>query len=336
MTIKDIANEAGVSIATVSRAINRPDMVSPEKRKIIEDLIRKYDFTLNASARELVTKNNKSIGLIVSSLTNTYLQNVIDSLIKKLDTFGYNLTISITNNSERREAAFLDIMKERRVAAVILLGSRPMHSRNNDALVELSKSIPVLRIGYSSRKEFYNVNTDDIQGSYIATEYLINLGHKRIAFLNGNDTLDTYYIKQKGYVKAMKDYGLPVEDTYIAHVESDFSGSGGYLGTMEFLSLSEVPTAIVTAGDQFALGAYRAIQSSGLKIAEDISVVGFSGSPLSIGIYPQLTTVSQFGNEVGIESAKMLVDVLENRPVEKTIVFEPKILYRNSCAAPKK
>ncbi|MHB1316000.1 MAG: LacI family DNA-binding transcriptional regulator [Christensenellales bacterium] len=330
--MKDIANEAGVSTATVSRVLNTPEIVSPETRIIVESLINKYNYSSNSLARELATNNTNLIGVFISRLTNTYIPAVIDSFAMELEKYNYNIFTCITGTDIEKEKHYINIMSKRRVEAIVLIGSRIINSPNNELFIKINKRIPVVKMGYAALDPLYNVGIDECLGLYKATEYLIKLGHKRIAFLNGDERLDSYYNRKVGFVKAMNDYGVEIQEKYyITSVITHLNGAGGYHGAMQLMNLHEKPTGIVTAGDQIALGVYSAIQSSGYKIPDDISVIGFSGSPLSEAIYPSLTTINQYAMETGIETARLLVKVLKNEAAERNIKFEPTLIERKSC-----
>ncbi len=331
-TIKDIAHEAGVSTATVSRVLNTPTLVSLERRKLVERVISEHNYSSNALARELVTKNTNLIGLLVTDITNTFVPAVMDSFSKELEKYNYNMFVCITGADPSREQHFIDIMRQKRVEGIVLIGNRPISSPNNAGLSKLAKHMPVLKIGYTDIDRLMSVRTDEELGTYKAVEYLIKLGHKRIAFLNGSENVDTYYCKKIGYEKAMRDYNLEPQEKYYIKVDSYLSGSGGYNGAMQLMSLNEKPTAIFTAGDQIAFGVYNAVQSCGYRIPDDISVVGFSGSYMSEMIYPSLTTVAQYALETGIEAARQMVKKLRKEgDVQQNIVFTPELILRKSC-----
>jgi len=330
-TILDIAREANVSTATVSRVVNSSGNVSDEKQMLVEAAIKKLNYEPNAIARELVTKSTNIIGLLVPDITNTYVPTVMNSFVNEIESYKYTTFLGITNADPQKELRYINIMLQKRVEALVLLGSRLRNSATDKRLAEISKRIPVLFMDYlpDTDGDFACVMTDEEKGTFLATEYLINLGHKRIAFLNGNTDYTTYFYKHKGFAAAMKKHGIEVQRKYMVTVDPHFNG--GYLGCTQLLELSEHPTAILASGDQVAVGTYKAIFSKGLKVPDDISVIGYSGSPMSEGVYPALTTVLQFALEAGSEAAHMLRGLLKGSRTEKEKIFTPRIAERESC-----
>ena len=335
MTIKDIAREAGVSTATVSRALNSPELVSEKKRKAIEAIVEKYGYTMNAAAREMVTRRTHLIGVVVPDITNTYVATALDSFAAALGGYGYSMFISVSNMKAELELDYLDNLKSKRVEAVVLPGNRLLSPEHDRLLAEKLKGTPILRIGNTNCEEFYCADPDEEQGAFQAIEYLIGLGHTRIAFLNGSVTVDSFFHKQQGVERAMKKHGIPIRPEYMPQVDTGNYGYDSYHTTVELLRLPQRPTAIFTAGDQFALGIYKAASVLGYQIPSDLSVVGFSGSPLSESIYPALTTISQYAHETGKQAARYLMEILEGEEeTPRRIQLRAELVVRDSCAVP--
>lgn len=329
-TIYDIAVAAKVSTATVSRVINTPELVSEKTRAKVEEAIEKLHYAPNALARELVTKSTNLIGLLIPDIANSFSPAVVDSFVGEMERNGYNIFVSITDADPEKENKCIDIMLKKRVEGIVLLGTRRMDRLANERIGILARRIPIVAIDYMPGAEgVCCVRCDEILGAFYATEYLIQLGHKRIALLNGNEEYTTYYYKRKGYRQAMEKYGLPVREEYCIATTPYFRG--GYEACMQFLSLPEPPTAMFISGDQMAVGAYNAILSSGLKIPDDMSVVGFSGSPLSKAVYPPLSTVSQYARETGSAAAGIMLQKLRREETKERVVFQPTLVKRASC-----
>ncbi|WP_066685734.1 LacI family DNA-binding transcriptional regulator [Christensenella intestinihominis] len=330
-TINDIAREAGVSTATVSRVLNNPEKVSERRKAEVERAIKKLHYAPNALARGLVTKNTNVFGFLIPDITNTFAPSIVDSFSKELEKYSYNIMVCLTDADPDKERSYINMMLRKRVEGIVLMGARQIGASSNDMIRGASRQIPIITLDYPIEGEsLYTIHADEARGAYLAAEYLIRKGHTRIAFLNGDEAYTTYYYKKKGFEQAMRDYGIPVQNKYRITVEPHFSG--GYDGALQLLQLNEKPTAIFAAGDQIAVGVYRAVHASKLKIPDDISVIGFSGSPISLGVYPALTTVAQYAQEMGEAAAHTLLHIVKGEPAERVVVFEPKILERESCA----
>jgi DNA-binding LacI/PurR family transcriptional regulator len=192
--------------------------------------------------------------------------------------------------------------------------------------------MPVLMINdYMIGSNVYSVMTDETEGAFQAVKYLIKLGHKKIAFINGDVDYTTYLYKLRGYERALEANGIEFDEKY--HIKQTPYEEGGYLGTKKILQMKEDrPTAIFTASDQIAVGVYKAIYEAGLKIPLDFSVVGFSGIPLSKELFPELTTVDQFAYNTGSKAGRTLMKLIAGETLEqKRILLEPKLIIRNSC-----
>ena len=330
--IVDIAREAGVSTATVSRVLNNPELVSEERRKQVEAAVEKLNYSPNSLARELVTKNTNVIGMFIPEITNTFAPSVIESFEKELNRYHYNIFLCITNANPETERNYIKVMTKKRVDGLAFLGYRALNSENNDLLIKTAKKTPVVMMDYPPSDEMYCVQTDEEQGAFLATEYLIKLGHQKIAFLNGNPQHTSYYYKMQGYERALHAYGIEMTTKYCLTIEPNMVG--GDNRAREVLQMNDRPTAIFASGDQIAIGVYKAAYTLGLSIPKDLSVIGFSGSPISNSLYPPLTTVAQYAQEMGSGAAKMMMDLINKNPIaERRIVFEPKILERKSCRA---
>lgn len=332
ITIKDIAQAANVSTATVSRVINDPDTVSPKRKEQVEKAIAKFHFTPNALARELITQRTRTIGVVIPDISNIFFSMLVKGLHQTLDQRGYSVLLSDTDSSAEREMSYLTLFMEKRVDAIVVVGTRLQDKAANDLLTRCSSRVPVLLVNDSiPGSRLFTINVDEERGAYEAVSYLASLGHEKIGFLNGEGAYSTYALKQQGYERALRDHGIVPNKDYLVMV-SPYE-EGGSTGARELLSLANKPTAIFTASDQIALGAYRTIQTKGYRIPRDISIMGFSGMAFSSELYPSLSTVSQYPKEMGIKAAGMILDIMAGKygePQRITLPYE--LLKRESCA----
>lgn len=334
MTIIDIANEAGVSTATVSRALNNPEKVSEKTMKKIMQIVEKHNYTLNAAAREMVTKRTRLIGVLIPDISNDYISTVLESFFLELANDGYRAYIAVTNMQEDLELAAINDLKSKRAEAVVLLGNRNLEPTSDHLLVSKMDGSPILRIGNTKCGDFYSLVPDEEEGAFQAAEYLIGLGHRRIAFLSGSNQIDSYYYKRKGFQRALRRHGIVQPEDMLCEIDLGKYALATFEKALELLQKPDRPTAILTVGDRLALGVYKAASLLGLKIPEDLSVIGFGGSPISECMYPGLTTVSQNAQKTGKQAEKYLVKILKDECVANQIHTSTELIVRGSCMKP--
>ena len=329
VTIREVAEEAKVSVVTVSRVLNHPDMVSEKKRECVMDAIKKLGYFPNDAARSLVQEKTNVIGVLIPDINNIYIASVIPRLSASLEKFGYSILLCVTNSDSVKEGRLIRLMMEKRVDGMILLGARSIGPVRSD-LEMAAKRIPVIVLDYTSDCNMYCVRTDEALGIYKAVKYLVGLGHRRIAFINGMGNYTTNHYKQAGFEQAAERFGIDARPEYILACEPYYEG--GVYGANILLDMPEPPTAILTASDQLAMGVYFAAGSKGLRIPRDVSVMGFSDSQIAPFLYPPLTTVSQFGEESSEKAAKLMADILAGHEIEdRNIILEPEVVVRKSC-----
>ncbi len=331
ITINDVARKAKVSVATVSRVINDSILISEKTKTNVKKAIRDLDYMPYARARKLIKKNLRAAALLLPDLKNIFYPIVIRGVEDELEKNGYSLFICNTDEDIEKEKKYLDTLIDKGVDGMIFLGTRPTKLKQQ-YIINLSEKMPVLMINdYMIGSNVYSVMTDETEGAFQAVNYLIKLGHRKIAFINGDVDYTTYLYKLRGYERAFKTNSIEFDEKY--HIKQTPYEEGGYLGTKKILQMKEEgPTAIFTASDQIAVGVYKAIYEAGLKIPGDFSVVGFSGIPLSKELFPELTTVDQFAYNTGSKAGRTLMKLISGEKLEqKRIILEPKLIIRDSC-----
>ncbi|HEY8362023.1 MAG TPA: LacI family DNA-binding transcriptional regulator [Tissierellaceae bacterium] len=327
VTIKDIAKLANVSIATVSRVINnKPGGVSEETRKRILELVKELGYQPNAIARSLVTKKTKTIGLIIPDISNPFFPDIARGVEDGAYMYGYNVFLCNTDDNLAKESEYINALKEKYVDGIIFTSSSiPKHEH----MVALIKSgIPVViidrRIDF---EDVYGVFVDNYEGGYIATKYLIDLGHRRIACIAGPLHTTTAKDRLEGYKKALMESGISIEEELI--FEGDYKINSGIVGAEKVLQ--HKITAIFACNDLMAYGAYKTIKSLGYKIPDDVSVIGFDDIQLSQILEPQLTTIKQPAYDMGLTAASMLIKLVEGQKLNKRVInFKPRLIIRRS------
>ena len=331
VTIVEVAKLANTSIATVSRVINNNDYVSEAARIRVENAINELNYKPLVLTRNSVRKGLKTIGILVPDLNNLFFSQEIMGIEDEFEKFNYSILLCNTYENIQKEIKYINDLKKKNVDGIILMGARSKKNAN-DHIVALSKEMPMVMINdYIIGSDVYAVMIDVVNGAYKAVKYLIELGHKKIAFINGSADNSTYNSKHNGYVQALKNNGIALNERYMLKVEP--YEDGGYYGVQKLLQLKDPPTAIFTASDQIALGAISAIYEAGFTIPKDFSIVGFSNIPLSKRLFPSLTTVDQFPYKTGTMAANILLKAINGEELgQRKIILEPELLVRNSCA----
>jgi len=335
-TLKDIAKKAGVSVTTASRVLNnKPSQIpiSEETKKKVLKVAKEFKYYPNIYARSLRTRRTGIIGVIVSDITDPYFSGIIDGVEKVLNESDYYFLLSSTQNSPQKEELYLTKLRKSRVDGLLILGGT---QRFTDKEVrELVKSgIPIVVVGRKApHPSIRSVTVDNFTGGFIATEHLIKLGHQDIVHITTTEPRVDGQERVKGYKSCMEKYGLK-DKCWIE--KGDITAESGYRVMTNILKKSKKPTAVFAFNDMSALGIMRAIREQGLKIPEDIAIVGFDDIPIAAYFNPPLTTVRQPQEEMGRKGAELLIKTIkkdEKRSKEADIVLKPKLIIRKSSGA---
>ncbi len=309
-TIKDVAKIANVSISTVSRVLNRNKGVSSKTRKRVLDVIEELGYSPSASARSLKTRLSKTIGIAVPDTFGDFYGEVINGVELTAAENGYNLIVSLNHHIIKEELAAVNFFKAKRVDGAILVTTLGDDDYIR-SLIESGFDIVLLdRDPHGLRVD--TVKTDNFRGGYMATEYLLKLGHSAILFIQGLSYLDSSRERFNGYKKALKDKGIEREEIFI--LEGDFTPESGYSATKGYLEKHGLNfTAIFAANDQMAIGAIKALNDKGISVPEDVSVIGFDDSYMAPYVIPSLTTIKQRREEMGRVATELLLSRITSR-----------------------
>lgn len=325
VTIKDVAREAGVSVSTVSRVLTQNAPVKRETRERVQTAIKELGYSPNALARSLRKKFSRTIGLVIPDISNPFFPDIAKGVEDTAKEAGYHVILCNAGNNPQREEEAIQLLKERQVDGVILVSSSPVGAY----LQKFSEMKIVIVDRELQDMEVDTVICDNVSGSYLATRHLIELGHRDIAIVTGSMGLNTTRDRLLGYEKALKEKGLPVLEDWIW--KAGFSFDHGYNVTEENLKTGNMPTAIFASSDIAAVGVISALEKHGLKVPEDISVVGFDDITLSTLVKPTLTTVTQPTYQMGKEAVELLVSgIKRGRKKAKRIVLPTNLVVRNS------
>jgi len=329
-TIREIAQEVNVSTATVSHVINNTRYVSEEVRSQVLAAMERLNYRPNAVARGLRTKRTNTIALIIPDITNPYFTDFTRGFQDAADEKGYLVLLCNTDRLLDREMRFLDTMWQQRVEGIVLNPSK-VTMENLSNIVRAK--IPVVMLGSQvEQNEFDNILVDNIRGGFDAVQHLCCLGHKRIGLACGPRTASSALQRYQGYLQALIRNSQPFDEQLVAEGEITFDG--GYQCIRQLLSIPNPPTAVFAICDIMALGAKTAIEDAGLKIPDDISLIGFDDIPEVSRTRPKLTTIAQPKYQMGQVSATLLFEQIENNNTlpRRRIVLEHTLVVRDSTS----
>lgn len=331
VTIEDVAAEAGVSFGTVSRVINNDAHVRAETRERVLKAMERLGFVVNRQARSLAKGQTNIIGLLVPDVGTAYIGEIIRGIDAELTVHGKDLIIYTTHRTAAKEANYIANLATGMVDGVLLVLPR----NPADYVGTLTqRNFPFVLIDHQGTgRDCPAVGATNWQGAYEATEYLIKLGHRRIGFITGWMDLGCAQDRLDGYRVALRMNHIPEAPELI--YEGTFAQLDGYIGASTLLDLPEPPTAIFVSNDVMAMGAMDAIRNRGLRVPDDISVLGFDDIPQAALVRPALTTVQQPLEKMGRMAAQMLLDRLKNpgKKIER-IELPTKLIIRESCQPP--
>jgi LacI family transcriptional regulator len=331
ITIKDVAAQAGVSIQTVSRVINnRPD-VSPETRKYIQTTIDKLGYQPFANARGLAAKRTYTLGLITGDFTDIWFSHIATGAEKEAQEHGYYFFLGNSNIAPEDESRILRLLTERHVEGVLFV--RANYENENDHLTHLREfGVPIVTVGYLwPDTGLAMIDVDNIGGGRQATEHLIGLGHRRIAMVTGPTKWKSVHDRTEGYLQALRKAGIPVDRALICG--GGWEHRTGYENTKALLEKGKSFTAIFAHNDRIARGAAHALFEAGLKVPDDVSIIGYDDTAEAEFSDPPLTTIKQPMTEVGEAATRFLIQMIEDPAITpKQVLFDTTLVIRSSCA----
>lgn len=329
VTIYDVAEKAGVSIATVSKVINNTGNMRETTRKNIKKVMAELNYQPNIMASALMGKGTKTIGLLVPDISNPLFSELAKIIEDRAHESDYSVIICSTDDNKEKELKYLEVLRKKQVDGFIVGSSFKDKSKLNDLVDE---SIPLVMLTQDDDEiKGSKVAIDDYRGGYIATEHLLKLGHERIFIIAEKAYSSSMRIE--GYKGALKDWGVEVDENIIARISASIEG-----GTDTFLNLYKEnkdnnPTAIFTSNDQIATGVLIAAQQLSIAVPEDLSIIGFDDTILGKTAHPPLSTVAQPINDIGKEVVDILIEEIETEKKSiKRIIHEPTLIIRDTTA----
>lgn len=311
--IKDVANLAGVSISTVSKYFNNPQGLSEAYRQRVAEAVEALDFRPNAMARSLRTKRTNTIALIVPEITNTFYVEVYNNIRLAAISRGYMTQLYTTEESVNILQELLSQLSSSKIDGIIL------SFLDEDEVISLldqtQATMPIALLSWDADTQFNSAVLDLTLTMYRATNYLIEQGHQRIAYVNGRDGSRISTQKKSGYLKAMSAQGFPVPEGYI--YSGSYSFRTGYQAAKQFMQCPEPPTGIIAANDIIAIGCCKYLHLNNYRIPQDVSIVGMDGIQLSRIYDPSITTMAMPISAMCTEAVKLLINKIHH-PTSKT------------------
>lgn len=323
-TILDVARRAGVSKSLVSLVMRESPHVSDEKRRLVLDAADALGYRPNAMARTLAAKRSHLVGVLVADLHNPFFAEVIDGIEEQAATAERRVLMTTGFRLPAREAAAIESLLELRVDGLVLADPQLPVAR----IEEIVRTVPTVMIARATRSAVvHSVVSDDRAGAELAVEHLVDLGHRRIAHIDGGRRGGAAR-RRAGYEAAMRAHGLGRQ---IHIVAGDYTEEAGYAGARRLLAEDLLPTAVFVANDVSALGALDAIEDAGLRVPEDISLVGYDNTHLAALHHISMTTVDQPRRRMGVLGVDLLLDGA-GRDGERArhLVLPPELVVRRT------
>lgn len=328
-TMRQVAQRAGVSVMTLSHMLNGTQSVDEEVRARIEEAMKALAYVPSALIRSLKHNVSRTLGMMIPNNSNPYFAEIIRIIEDLCFDADYNLVLCNTDNDPYKQSVYLRVLMEKHVDGLIVMSS----GDSDDLPLLLSKlTIPLVLIDRQLENNVCDIVMIDHQfGAYLATQHLVELGHQHIACLSGPPALAPSVQRENGWRQALEKANLPLLDPVVGH----FSSEGGYKAMIELLNRPQRPSAVFACNDLMAIGALCAAYEYGLRVPEQLSIVGLDDIELAAYTCPPLTTVAQPKQEIGEKALELLFERLNlEREEMKKITLQPTLQPRKSTAAP--
>jgi len=323
--IQQVAQQAGVSVATVSRVLNNPSAVSPKTRLKVENAIEDLKYEPSILGRNLRNSETRLLLVLIPSISNPFYNEIINGIEHTALANQYNILLCQTDSSPYRENIFFNMVKNRQADGIISMDP----TVNRQKLIELSAKHSIIMCSeYDENGTIPYVTIDNESAAYYAVKHLITLGNEKIALINSDEKF--LYARQRriGYERALKEFHLPIREEWIYHT-NELEFHNGVQAMRKLLQLKERPTAVFAVSDTLAIGALKEINNSGFSVPSDLAVVGFDNINFANMTNPTLTTVAQPMYKMGSIAAEMLINSIKGEEVESAIL-DYEIMIRES------
>ena len=333
-TIKDIARELNVSSSTVSRALKDYPGISDETKRKVKELADKMNYRPNAIALSLRKSRSFTIGVIIPEVVHFFFSTVISGIEEIAFSRGYNVILTQTNEKLSREMNSVDTMLSNQIDGFLVSYSKETSDFSHFTKL-LDKGFPIVFFDrVPDIPQAINVTVDDFSGAYQATKHLIDQGYRKIVHLAGPSNLKISKERERGYREALKDAGIPINPSFIVECTQGTNDEAFEITKEIFADFSDTPDAFFANNDMAAVGAMMACKSLGLRVPEDVGIVGFSNWQFCSILDPTLSSVSQPGFNIGAKATELLLDIIEKKisieEIHNPVVLETELLIRKS------
>ena len=315
MTIKDLAAKTGYGVATVSRVLNGQPNVSEKAREVILAAAKECNFAINVNAQQLKQQHSTTIAVVVKGTYNQLFRELVENIQSLISQTEYSLYVDYMDEEGNEVQEAIRLCREKKPLGLLLLGGNNRNFQKDFHNIQ----IPCVLVSNDARdlgfSNLSSVSTDDREAACKATEALIDLGHRRIVMIGGNREIsDTSRLRYEGCLQAMKKHGIPFDET-LDYQGTRYSWQAGYDAAARLIVSGRKFTALFAAADVMAIGALRAHRDSGLRVPEDVSVIGFDGLELGSFLVPQLSTVAQSAKRMALRGVEILIrNIQEGAP----------------------
>ena len=329
-TIKDVAKMAGVSTTTVSHVINKTRFVAKETEEAVMQAIKSLKYSPSAVARSLKVNTTKSIGMIVTTSESPYFAEIIHAVEDHCYRQGYSLFLCNTQNDPEKIKNHVEMLAKKRVDGLLVMCSE--YTQHSLDVLSGFSSVPMVVMDWGPNVDTDIIEDNSFTGGYLATKHLIDCGHKEIGLIAGELDKTTARTRYEGFVKAMNETNLPIHENWI--MEGFFEPEDGYECMNKILSQDSLPTAVFCCNDVMALGAISAITEKGLRVPDDISIIGYDNIHSSRFYAPPLTTIHQSKSRLGAQAVNLLFERIANKDNDNhekhRIAIHPELVIRKS------
>ena len=326
-TIKDVANAAGVSVATISRVLSNPDLVKPATKEHVLRIIKEMNYQPNVLARQLRTQTTRAVIVIVPNIENSFFHGILSGIGTEAERQGYQMLIADLKSQPSLEKHYIEAIKQRQVDGIISLSAN-MTQKLETLITEKYPLVMVVQC--VPNYKIPSVSIDNMAGSKTPMTHLDLLGHREIAHLTVSPLQMPYQDRLNGYISALEEHKIPVDNELISYGEPAIKG--GYDQMWTLLAKQKKFTAVFAAGDTMAIGAMKALKDQGLRVPEDCAVVGFDDIDLSSVWEPAITTIRQPKEMMGRIAFQKLLALMQNEPIAVSQEYLPyELVIRESC-----
>jgi LacI family transcriptional regulator, repressor for deo operon, udp, cdd, tsx, nupC, and nupG len=323
--IQEVAKQAGVSVATVSRVLNGQNTVSSKTKLKVEEAIKKLNYEPSLLGRNLRTSESRLLLILIPSISNPFYLDIIKGIESVAISQNYNILLCETDSIPEKENIYFDLVRKKMADGIISMDP----AVNVETLKKLAERHAIIQCSeYAEGSGIPYVTIDNEEASYRAVKHLIKIGHRKVALINSDEKYLYARQRRKGYQRALDERGIGLNYDYIIHTQQ-LGFENGQIAMKKILNLHDRPTAVFAVSDLLAIGALKEINAAGLHVPNDIAVVGFDKIDFSNMTNPTLTTIAQPMHKMGTVAAKMLINKIKGEEVD-SIILDHELVIRES------